>query len=60
VCWINADVLEAVEDPDAIYERNSGELLAVKEMGNSKYLIVVYKEVNRKDGLSLPPSFQTG
>lgn len=45
-----ADVLEAVEDPDAIYEGNSGELLAVKAIGTTKYLVVVYKEVNRKDG----------
>ena len=44
-----ADVLEAVEDPDAIYEGNSGELLAVKAIGTTKYLIVVYKEVDRKD-----------
>ena len=44
------DVLETVEDPDAIYEGNSGEFLAIKAIGITKYLIVVYKEVNRKDG----------
>lgn len=45
-----ADVLETVEDPDAIYEGNSGELLAVRKVQNDKYLIVVYKEVNSGDG----------
>lgn len=45
-----ADVLETVEDPDAIYEGNLGELLAVRKVQNDKYLIVVYKEVNREDG----------
>jgi hypothetical protein len=43
-------MLLKLKDPNAIYEGNSGELLAVKAMGNSKYLIVTYKEVNRKDG----------
>jgi hypothetical protein len=43
-------VLESVEDPDAIYEGSSGELLAVKKMQSGKYIVVVYKEVSKTDG----------
>ena len=45
-----ADVLETIEDPNAIYEGGSGELLASRELEIDKYLVVVYKEVNREDG----------
>ena len=45
-----SDVLETIEDPDAIYEGESGELLAVKEAQAGKHLVVIYKEVNREDG----------
>ena len=45
-----SDVLETIEDPDAVYEGESGELLAAKETQPGKYLVVIYKEVNRDDG----------
>ena len=45
-----SEVLEAVEDPDAVYEGNSGELLAAKEIQTDKYIVLVYKEVSGKDG----------
>lgn len=45
-----SDVLEAVEDPDAIYEGRSGELLAVKEKRTDKYIVVVYKEMSETNG----------
>lgn len=45
-----SDVLETVEDPDAIYEGRLGECLAMREAQTDKYLIVVYKEVSREDG----------
>ena len=45
-----SDVLETIEDPDAVYEGESGELLAAKETQTGKYLVVIYKEVNRDDG----------
>ncbi|MHC1631558.1 MAG: hypothetical protein ACXQT4_04605 [Methanotrichaceae archaeon] len=45
-----SDVLETIEDPDAVYEGESGELLATKEAQPGKYLVVIYKEVNRDDG----------
>ena len=45
-----SDVLETIEDPDAVYEGESGELLAAKKVQPGKYLVVIYKEVNRDDG----------
>jgi hypothetical protein len=45
-----SEVLEVVEDPDAIYEGSSGELLAVKEIKTDKYIVVVYKELSETDG----------
>lgn len=44
-----SEVLEALEDPDAIYEGGSGELLAVKEIHADKYLVVIYKETFMPD-----------
>ena len=45
-----SEVLETLEDPDAIYEGGSGELLAAKEIQTDKYIVVVYKEISEKDG----------
>ena len=45
-----SEVLETVEDPDAVYEGNLGEFLAVKEIQTDKYIVVVYKEVSERDG----------
>ena len=45
-----SEVLETIEDPDAVYEGNSGKLLAVKDVQIDKYIVVVYKEVSEKDG----------
>jgi len=44
------DVLETVEEPDAVYEGGAGECIAVKGIERDKYLAVIYKEVNKKDG----------
>lgn len=45
-----SEVLETLEDPDAVYEGCSGELLAAKEIQTNKYIVVVYKEIDEKDG----------
>jgi len=39
------DVLETVSNPSRIIEGRYGEMLAVKEMIDGKYLVVVYKEI---------------
>jgi len=44
------DVLETIQEPEAIYKGKVEELLAVKEIESGKYLVVVYKEMNKEDG----------
>ena len=44
------EVLETVQEPEAIYAGSAGELLAAREIEQGKYLIVVYKEVSETDG----------
>lgn len=44
------EVLETIQDPDSIYIGKSEELLSVKEINQGKYLVVVYKEISKKDG----------
>lgn len=44
------EILEVIEDPDIIYEGTNGEYIAVKEIENGKYLVVIYREVNSEDG----------
>lgn len=46
------EMLQTLETPDAVYEGNRGELLAVRSIANSngKNMIVVYREVSLNDG----------
>jgi hypothetical protein len=44
------EVLETVAAPEAVYAGNRGECLAIKELEKDKYVIVVYKEVDKEDG----------
>ena len=44
------DVLETVQEPEAIYAGKAAELLAVKKTESGKYLVVIYKEVSEEDG----------
>jgi hypothetical protein len=44
------EVLETVEGPEAIYEGQRGEFIAVKEIAKGKYLVAIYKELNQEDG----------
>jgi hypothetical protein len=37
-----SEALETVEDPDVVYEGNSGEFLATKEIQTDRYIVVVY------------------
>ena len=46
----SSDVLQAVGDPDAIYEGSSGELLAIKKTQSGKYIVIAYKEASKTDG----------
>ena len=44
------EVLEAVEEPEAIYEGKAGECIAVREVEKGKYIVVVYGELSKEDG----------
>lgn len=44
------EVLETIEEPEIIYEGQAGEYLAVREIETGKYIVVIYREVNKQDG----------
>jgi hypothetical protein len=44
------EVLETVEEPEAIYEGKTGECIAVKEIEKGKYIVVIYRELSQEDG----------
>ena len=44
------EVLEIVEEPDAIYEGKAGECIAVREVEKGKYIVVIYMELSKEDG----------
>jgi len=44
------DVLETIQEPLTIFEGNSSELLAAREIENGKFIIVVYRELSKEDG----------
>jgi hypothetical protein len=44
------EVLETVEEPEAIYEGRYGEQIAVKEIKPEKHIVVIYREINSEDG----------
>jgi hypothetical protein len=51
------EVLETIEDPDLILRGRGGALIAVKVLSRRKYLAVIYKELNRKDGFVITAYF---
>jgi hypothetical protein len=44
------EVLSAIEAPDYITQGYMRALVALKRIGAKKFMAVVYKETNRKDG----------
>jgi len=44
------EVLEVVAQPEAIYQGRAGECLAVRELEEDKYIVVIYKELSNEDG----------
>jgi len=44
------EVLDTIQEPEAIYQGRFGEMLAVKEIERGKYLIAVYRELSKVDG----------
>jgi hypothetical protein len=44
------EVLETIQEPDAIFGGRTGDLLAVRQLELGKYMVVVYKELGASDG----------
>jgi len=51
------DVLEAVALPDAVYEGDGGELLAIAGSPSRRTLVVVYREFSSDDGFVITAFF---
>ena len=51
------DVLETIASPDAVYDGDAGELLAVSMRGISRVLVVVYRELAADDGFVITAFF---
>ena len=50
-------VLEAIEKPEFIVRGNRGTLKATKNIGKNKWLVVVYREISKKDGFIITAYF---
>ncbi len=53
------DVLEVLANPDAVYEGDQGELLAVSSRLGAPQLVVVYREASEEDGFVITAFFTT-
>jgi len=51
------DVLEAIQKPDFVVLGNKGSLKATRNIGKKKWLIVIYKEVSKRDGFVITAYF---
>jgi len=44
------EVLEAITDPQSIYQGIKGEYIAIKPIEKGKYIVVIYREIDKGDG----------
>ena len=51
------DALEAIQKPDFVVRGNKGSLKATRNVGKKKWLIVIYKEVSKRDGFVITAYF---
>jgi len=51
------DVLETIQKPDFVIRGNKGSLKATRNIGKKKWLIVIYKEVSKRDGFVITAYF---
>ena len=51
------DVLETIQKPDFVIRGNKGSLKATRNIGKKKWLIVVYREVSKRDGFVITAYF---
>jgi hypothetical protein len=53
-------VLGAIENPTYVSQGYAGALVAVANLGKRKYLNVVYRETNKRDGFIITALSQAG
>jgi hypothetical protein len=51
------DVLETIENPDLVLRGYRSSLIAVRGYGRKRYLMVVYRQVSRRDGFVITAYF---
>jgi hypothetical protein len=51
------DVLETIQKPDFVVRGNKGSLKATRNIGKKKWLVVIYKEVSKRDGFVITAYF---
>jgi hypothetical protein len=44
------DVLDVIQRPDFVARGNKGSLKAARNMGKKKWLVVIYRELSKRDG----------
>ncbi|HUX97965.1 MAG TPA: hypothetical protein VMV49_00280 [Candidatus Deferrimicrobium sp.] len=44
------EVLETIKDPEIIYEGKDEELIAIKTIEEGKFIVVMYKEIDKENG----------
>lgn len=51
------EVLETIENPEIILRGYKGSLIAAKNYGHKRYLMVIYREITRNDGFIITAYF---
>ena len=51
------DVLQTIQEPNFVTRANKGSLKAVRNIGKEKWLVVVYREVTKRDGFVITAYF---
>ena len=51
------DVLETIENPSLVIRGNKGTLRAARNFGKNKWLVVIYREISKKDGFIITAYF---
>lgn len=51
------DVLNTIENPEWVLPGHKGSLIAVRNYGRKRYLVVIYRQVSKEDGFVITSFF---
>lgn len=51
------EVLETIENPTLVIRGNKGTLKAARNLGKNNWLVVIYREISKKDGFVITAYF---